>query len=140
MVLAATLPATIPRVRGAAQQVRDADQAVGIQRQLFLAVDRAGGTRTVLPCRSSHVAVNHSVASMLAWKLQVPLRRVRPLMRGTGFVFTAPHYRNTGMPPPIVHASARRIHLVATAGPWKVLEVTSRRASATPRCAAGDRA
>ncbi len=135
LVLAATLPWTIPRIQAVGQQVREADQAAQILHRLFVAVDRAGGTRVVLPCRSSHVAVNHSLASALAWKLRVPLRKTRPLMTGTGYVFSAPHTINTGTTPPIAHASARRIRVVAVASPWVVLEVTRRTASAQPRCA-----
>lgn len=140
LVVAATLPWTVPRIHLAAQQVRQADQAAHIQQRLFVAVGRVGGSRVVLPCRSSHVAVNHTLASALAWKLQVPLRRVRPLMRGTGYVFSAPHNIDTGTTPPIAHASARRIRVLATVSPWVVLEVTRRTASATPHCAPGDKA
>jgi hypothetical protein len=135
LVVLATLPWTIPRVRLVAQQVRQADQAAHIQQRLFTSVGRVGGSRVVLPCRSSHVAVNHSLASALAWKLQVPLRRVRPLMEGTGVVFSAPHESETGTTPRIVHASARRIRVLATVPPWVVVEVTRRAASATPHCA-----
>jgi hypothetical protein len=138
-ILAATLPWTIPRARSMVQQVRDADQSATVQSQLFLAADRAGGARRVLPCRSSQVAINHSVASMLAWKLKVPLRRIRPLMRGTGFVFIAPHLRDTGQPPTIVHRTARSVRPVAAAGLWRVVEVTRLGASATPHCAPGER-
>jgi hypothetical protein len=140
LVVLATLPWTIPRVRLVAQQVRQADQAARIQQALFTSVDRVGGSRVVLPCRSSHVVVNHSLASALAWKLQVPLRRVRPLMAGTGVVFSAPRNSDTGSRPPIVHASARRIRVLTTAPPWVVAEVTRRGASATPHCAPGDQA
>jgi hypothetical protein len=139
LVLALTLPWTIPRADGLARQARDADLAAHFQQRLFAAVDRAGGRRAVLPCRSSYVAVNHSLASVLAWKLRVPLRRVRPLMAGTGFVFSAPRNRDTGRVPPIVHVSADRVRTVARAQPWTVLEVTRASASSTPHCAPGDR-
>jgi len=134
LIIAATLPWTVPRVSQQVQQARDADAAAYYWDRLFVAVDRVGGTRRVLPCRSSRVAINHTVASALAWKLKVPLRRIRPLMRGTGFVFSAPHTSFSGTTPPIVHASARTIRTIAVLPPWTVLEVTHRGASATPHC------
>jgi hypothetical protein len=133
LVVVATLPWSIPRIRAHANEVRDADLAVRLQQRLFAVVDRVGGAKVVLPCRSSYVAVNHSVASALAWKLEVPLRRVRPEMRTTGFVFAAPHNRDTGSAPPIVHAG-HRIRTVARERPWAVREVTSSTVAATPPC------
>jgi hypothetical protein len=138
LVLALTLPWTVSRVHLIVRQVHQADQAVLFQKRLFLAVDRVGGVRTVLPCRSSVVAVNHSLASALAWKLQVQLRRVSPLMRGTGYVFRAPRNTDTGTTPPIADRAAKTVRTVALVRPWRVLEVTRRGASSTPHCAAGD--
>lgn len=138
-VLALTLPWSIPRGRTFVREAHDAGQAAVFINTMFTAVDRAGGRIRVLPCRSSEVAVNHTLASALAWKLQVPERRVRPLMRATGFVFSAPHTVSTGTTPPIVHPSLRTIRTIAVVPPWRVLEVTERGASATPHCAPGDR-
>jgi hypothetical protein len=140
LIVIATLPWSIPRAQAFIHQAHDADRAAYLQKQLFLAAERAGGKRAVLPCRSSHVAINHTVASALAWKLKVPLRRVRPLMRGTGFVFRAPHFIQVGIPPAIVHASSRRVRQVVAVPPWVVLEVQGRTTSGPPRCAGGDRA
>jgi hypothetical protein len=137
-VVALTLPWTVPRVQTIVRQVHQADQAAFFQKRLFLAVDRVGGVRTVLPCRSSVVAVNHSLASALAWKLQVQLRRVSPLMRGTGYVFRAPRNTDTGTAPPIVARSAKTARTVLVLRPWRVLEVTRRGASSTPHCAPRD--
>ena len=137
---AATLPWSVPRAKALIHQAHSADRAAFYQRRLFSAVDTAGGTKRVLPCRSSQVAINHTVASALAWKLKVPLRRVKPLMRATGFVFRAPHFAEVGLPPPILHASARTIRTIAAVPPWQVFEVTARGATATPRCAHGDHA
>jgi hypothetical protein len=135
-VLAATLPWSIPRARDLVSQGHQANRAAYLQQRLFSAVDRVGGKRTVLPCRSSHVAINHTVASALAWKLKVPLHRVEPSMRTTGFVFRAPHFGEVGLPPPIAHG--RVVTQIASVPPWAVLEVTFPGASLTPRCAAGD--
>ena len=138
LVLAATLPWTVPRVKLIVRQVHQADQAALFQKRLFASVDRVGGTRTVLPCRSSVAAVNHSLASALAWKLQVQLRRVSPVMRGTGYVFRAPRNTDTGTAPPIVNRAAKTVRTVEVVRPWRVYEVTRLGASATPHCAAGD--
>ncbi|MDQ6745685.1 MAG: hypothetical protein M3Z27_06705 [Actinomycetota bacterium] len=135
VLVAATLPWSIPRGHSLVSQARDAGQAALYIRQMFTAADRVGGRARVLPCRSSVVAVNHTLASALAWKLQVPERRVRPLLRGTGFVFSAPHVHAAGAPPPIVHASEKTVRTLARVRPWRVLEVTGLGASATPSCA-----
>ncbi len=138
LLLAATLPWSITRARALVHQGHQADMAATYQKRLFAAVDQVGGTLRVLPCRSSQVAVNHTMASAIAWKLKVRLSTVKPLMRGTGFVFSAPHTSVTGTTPPIAHVSARTIRTIAVVGPWRVLEVTARGASATPHCAPGD--
>ncbi len=139
LVLLATLPWSIQRGRTLVHQGGEANQAAFYLHRMFLASDRVGGAATVLPCRSSQVAVNHSLASALAWKLEAPLHRIRPLMRKTGYVFTAPHNTSTGSTPPIAHASSRTIRTVTVVTPWRVLEVTARGASATPHCAPGDK-
>jgi hypothetical protein len=139
LVLAATLPSSIGRVRSLVRQGGTANMAVSYQKHLFAAADEVGGPARVLPCRSSIVAVNHTMASALAWKLRVRLSSVKPLMRKTGFVFSAPHTNVTGTTPPIAHASARSVRTIATSGPWHVLEVTARGAPAAPGCAPGDR-
>ena len=138
LVLIATLPWSIPRVNSLIQQGKDANQAAHYLNRLFLAADRVGGAARVLPCKSSQVAVNHTMASALAWKLQVPEHRIRPLMRDYGFVFSAPHNQATGTTPPIVNAPARTIRTIAVVPPWNVFEVTARGAPATPHCAPGD--
>ncbi len=138
LVLAATLPWSIPRVKSLVQQGKDANQAAFYMNKLFTAADRVGAAARVLPCRSSQVAVNHTMASALAWKLQVPEHKIRPLMRDYGFVFSAPRNQATGTTPPIVNASARTIRTIAVVAPWNVFEVTAHGASATPHCAAGD--
>lgn len=138
VIIALTLPWTVPRVHSIVREARQADQAAVFQRRLFLALNRVGGARVVLPCRSSRVAVNHSLASALAWKLQVQLRRVSPVMQGTGYVFRAPRNSNTGTAPPIAHPRGKAVRTIAVVVPWRVLEVTRHRATSTPHCARGD--
>ncbi len=139
VVLALTLPWSIPRARAVVRDGQNADQAAVYINRLFTTVERVGGRPRVLPCRSSRVAVNHTLASALAWKLKAPEARVMPAMRGTGFVFVAPHTLAAGAPPPIARLSSRSVRLIIRVTPWRVFEVTGRRASAVPHCAPGDR-
>jgi hypothetical protein len=140
LIIAVTLPWTVPRIHLIVRQAHQANQAALFQRRLFVAVNRVGGARTLVPCRSSHVAINHSLASALAWKLQVQLRRVTPVMQGTGYVFRAPRNSNTGTAPPIVHRYGKDVRTVAIVPPWRVLEVTRHAAGSTPHCARRDKA
>ncbi len=136
-VFALTLPWSINRVRNLALQGGQANQAAYYQHRLFTAVDRLGGRLAIVPCKTSEVAVNHSLASVLAWKLQVPERRVHPSMRGTGYVFSAPRNHNTGRP--------RRSPTIGRSGPcsrcppWTVFLVRYHGVSGALRCPAGQR-
>jgi hypothetical protein len=134
VLLALTLPWTVTRAGLLHQQASDAAQAAVYIDRLGTAVDQVGGAARVLPCRGSRVAINHTLASALAFKLQVPEYRVTGSMRGTGFMFVAPHVRPAGAPPPIAHRSLRTVRLIARVSPWRVFEVTRLGASATPNC------
>ncbi len=133
-LLALTLPWTVTRAQLLSQQASDAGQAAVYIDRLSTAVDRVGGSARVLPCRGSRVAVNHTLASALAFILQVPEYKVSGSMRGTGFMFVAPHVRPAGAPPPIAHRSQRTVRLLLRYPPWRVYEVTRLGASATPNC------
>jgi hypothetical protein len=136
---ALTLPWSIPRVHGLIRAGGQANSAALYQKRLFTAVDRAGGRLTVLPCRSSVVAVNHSLASALAWKLQVPERRVHAVLSGTGYVFTAPRNRNTGSKPRIKRRALRSVQVLVRLQPWTVALVRRLGEVGPPRCKPGDR-
>ena len=136
---ALTLPWSIPRVHGLMRAGGQANSAALYQKRLFTAVDRVGGRLTVLPCRSSVVAVNHSLASALAWKLQVPERRVHAVMSSTGYVFAAPRNRNTGSRPRIRRPATRSVQVVLALPPWTVALVRRLGAVGPPRCKPGDR-
>jgi hypothetical protein len=137
-VCALTLPWSIDRVDKIALQGGQANQAAYYQHRLFAAVDRLGGRLAIVPCKTSQVAVNHSLASVLAWKLEVPERRVHPSMRGTGYVFSAPRNHNTGTTPPIAHNRAVRTML--SLPPWTVFLVRYHGVTGPIRCPAGQRA
>jgi hypothetical protein len=123
-IIALTLPWTITRGKMMVTQTQEATQSSYFQNHLFSAVDRVGGRKAVLVCPISYVSINHTVASMLAWKLQVKLTRIRPLMVSQGYVFVGPHASDLGHPPPILSANVDNVRLVLTDGPWKVYAVS----------------
>jgi hypothetical protein len=129
VVLALTLPSTINRGKLMVTQVKQANQAGSFQKHLFAAVDRLGGKKTLFVCGLSYVAVNHSMASALAWKLKVDLVKIRPLMVSQGYVFAAPRTTDTGSVPPILSAHVDRVRLVMSLGEWKVYAVSRRQSS-----------
>jgi hypothetical protein len=133
------LPWSIRQVNGLIRAGGQANSAAVYQKHLFTAVDRLGGRTTVLPCRSSVVAVNHSLASALAWKLQVPERRVRGGIGGTGYVFVTDRNRNTGNKPKIRDAASKSVRDVLREPPWRVLLVRRLGSVGPPRCKPGTR-
>jgi hypothetical protein len=90
--------------------------------QLGAAVAAVGGHKAVYPCKSSFVAVNHSAATALAWKLHVTLQGVGTSMRHPGVLFVGPHDSIDGGPAGI-SPGLNRIELLKTVGPWKVYRV-----------------
>jgi hypothetical protein len=128
-ILALTLPWTIDRGKKMVVAVQDATASGTYQHDLFAAVDRLGGRRKLFVCPLSYVAINHTAASMLAWKLKVRLVRVHPVMVSQGYVFVGPHVSDLGHPPPILSHGIDRIRLVTTSGAWKVYAVSRARTS-----------
>jgi hypothetical protein len=124
VIIALTLPWTITRGKLMVTQTQEATQSSYFQNHLFAAVDRLGGRKTVFVCKLSYAAINHTVASMLAWKLQVNLTRVHGEMASQGYVFVGPHASDLGAPPPILSRGTDNIKLIITDGPWKVYGVS----------------
>ncbi|HWE32300.1 MAG TPA: hypothetical protein VG410_02380 [Solirubrobacteraceae bacterium] len=123
-VVAVTLPWSIDRGKVMVTQVQQATASGTYQHDLFTAVDRLGGKSKVFVCHLSYVAINHTAASMLAWKLKVDLFKVRPLMVSQGYVFVGPHVSDLGHPPPILSARVDNVRLVETSGAWRVYAVS----------------
>jgi hypothetical protein len=123
-IIALTLPWSINRGEKMVSQVQDATASGTYQHDLFAAVDRLGGKQKLFVCPPSYVAINHTAASMLAWKLKVKLVRVHPLMVSQGYVFVGPHVSDLGHPPPILSEHVDRVRLVTTSGAWKVYAVS----------------
>jgi hypothetical protein len=126
LLLAATLPWTISRGKMMVTQVGAATASGTFQHDLFVAVDRLGGKRRLFVCKLSYVSINHTAASMLAWKLKIDLVKVRPLMVSQGYVFVGPHATDLGRPPPILSAGIDRVRLVTASGQWRVYAVSRR--------------
>jgi hypothetical protein len=124
VIIALTLPWTITRGKLMVTQTQQATQSSYFQNHLFAAVDRLGGHKRLFVCKLSYVAINHTVASMMAWKLQVNLTRVHPELASQGYVFVGPHASDLGRPPPILSQGQDNIRLVLTDGPWKVYAVS----------------
>jgi hypothetical protein len=124
VLVAVSIPFTTLRISVARAQEPIAALAVTRLDQLSTAVAAVGGHDGVYPCPISFAAVNHSLATALAWKLQVTLGRVGGSMVHQGLMFVAPHDSIDGAPAPVVPQLTQR-QLIARAGVWRVYRVTS---------------
>jgi hypothetical protein len=84
----------------------------------------AGGRNAILPCRSSFIAINHSVQSGMAWKLDVTLERVGTQMTQPGLDFIGPHNSVDGGPAR-VDPRLTQHQTVATRDGWRVVRLTT---------------
>jgi hypothetical protein len=126
-----SIPFTTTRIREARASFPAASQAVKTLNQLSDAVAAVGGRQAILPCRSSFVAVNHSVQTALAWKLHVTLERVGTAMRAPGVDFIGPHSPADGAPANVDHRLTRS-RALGSAGGWRVVQLTDPRLPASP--------
>jgi hypothetical protein len=101
-----------------------ASRAVSTFHEIDRVIAAAGGRHAILPCRSSFVAINHSVQSAMAWKLRVTLERVGTRMTHPGLDFIGPHNAVDGGP---ARVDPRLTHhqTVATLGGWRVVRLTT---------------
>lgn len=139
-LVAITTPVLAGRVAGAALQPASARQAVRTYDQMVVALREAGATRGhLLPCRTSYLAVNHTVQPALAWALDVPLTDVLPVTRTDAslhrpaLAFFAPHNANDGGAP---HAFLDGLHarLLHREEMWRVLRITRTRDMRVDAC------
>src|SRR5262249_38607942 len=86
-----SIPFMTDRINTARAQRGIAQRAENRLNSLGAAVAAVGGHAAAYPCRHSFVAVNHSVATALAWKLHVTLQGVGTAMRYPGVMFVGPH-------------------------------------------------
>ena len=125
------VPFTTARVSEARASWPAASQAVTILNQLTGAVAAAGGHHRVLPCKSSFVAINHSVQTALAWKLHTTLERVGTSMRAPGVDFIGPHNAADGGPaavdPRLTHEQT-----IGHFGVWRIVALTDPRLPTRP--------
>jgi hypothetical protein len=123
VLVALTIPFIGGRLNEARRQDKVARQAVTRLDQLSAAVAAVGGHNAVYPCPSSFAAVNHSVQTALAYKLDVTLGRVGTSMRHQGVMFVGPHDTIDGKAAQ-VKSDLTQIRLIAHVGAWKVYRVT----------------
>jgi hypothetical protein len=131
VLLAGSYHYVSPRITFLRQQEPLAAVAVTRIDQLGQAIDELGGTRALLPCRSSVVTINHSLQTALAWKLGTTLERVQTVLNVPGVAFVGPHDSIDGGPPPIIFKWSA--HLIRTVGAWKIYQVDHFR-QPTPAC------
>jgi hypothetical protein len=104
-LVALAVPFCITHASRVVSEHRFAETAARWDHALITAAERAGGARSVLPCRSSQAAVNHVVQPSLAWDLGVPLTRVWPLnsqtysLKGSSVAFVAHGNAIVGLEP-----------------------------------------
>ena len=77
--------------RGLARRSRPSTRSTG-------SIAAVGGRHGDLPCKTSFIAINHSVQTAMAWKLHVTLERVGTSMRAPGIDFIGPHNSIDGGP------------------------------------------
>jgi len=123
-LVGASVPLATARISVLRAQEPIAARAVTRLDQLSAAVAAVGGHRGAYPCRQSFSAINHSLQTALAWKLQVTFGRVGTTMRHQGLMFIGPHDTIDGGPPPIAPSLTQR-RLVAQAGVWRVYRITA---------------
>lgn len=122
-LVAISIPLASSRIDDARAAKPTAASAAQILDQLTATVAAVGGRDHVLPCPSSLVAINHGVATALAWKLHVTLERVQTALRHPGLVFVGPHNSIDGEPAPI--SATLTVHrTLARVGVWRVVAVT----------------
>jgi hypothetical protein len=126
VLLALSIPFTTSRVSDARASFPAASQAVTTLNQLSDAVAAVGGRAAILPCKSSFVAVNHSVQTALAWKLHVTLERVGTAMRAPGVDFIGPHNGTDGGPAD-VDPRLTRARPLGGSGVWRAVQLTDPR-------------
>jgi hypothetical protein len=122
----ASVPFLTTRISEARADFPQASLVVKVSHQLTRVAAAVGGRDRALPCKTSFVAINHSVQPLMAWKLKVDLERVGTQMNYPGLDFIAPpEVRGaTGGPAPI---DPRLTHhqLLKTVDGWQVVRQTT---------------
>jgi len=84
----------------------------------------AGGRDAILPCKSSFVAINHSVQSAMAWKLHTVMERVGTAMTAPGLDFIGPHNSVDGGPAAVDPRLTQHQQILSLDG-WRVVRLTT---------------
>jgi hypothetical protein len=124
VLVAVSIPFTTTRISEARAFFPTASHAVSTLNELDRVIAVAGGRQAILPCRSSFVAINHSVQSAMAWKLHVTLERVGTRMTQPGLDFIGPHNSIDGGQAR-VDPRLTTHRTVASTGGWRVVRLTT---------------
>ncbi|HTP19848.1 MAG TPA: hypothetical protein VMJ65_09610 [Solirubrobacteraceae bacterium] len=112
------------RISSIHQEAATARLAVSTFDSMSLAIERAGGRDALVPCPQSRLAVNHTAATALAWKLDLPLSRVKSYLAHPGVIFRGVYVSPLGAPPDLSF-EPRTIHTIARVGhTWHVMAIT----------------
>jgi hypothetical protein len=115
---------TTTRISDARAFFPAASEAVTTFHTLDRVIAAAGGRSAILPCRSSFVAINHSVQSAMAWKLHTVLERVGTRMTQPGLDFIGPHNSIDGGSAPVDPRLTQHDTVHALDG-WRVVRLTT---------------
>ena len=115
---------TRARIKDARAFFPAASLAVSTYHELDHVIAAAGGRSAILPCKSSFIAINHSVQSMMAWKLHVVLERVGTAMTQPGLDFIGPHNSVDGGPAAVDPRLTTHQDLGSTGG-WRWVRLTT---------------
>jgi hypothetical protein len=130
-----SIPFAHGRVSLAWGEKGQADLAVKYDSELSNALKAAGGTARVLPCPTSVVAINHTMQTAFAWKLDVRLSRVKTVLDAPGVDFVAPHDATIdGAAAPITFGHVHQ--LVTTSGLWQIYRIVPP-GGVSPPCVGG---
>ena len=126
LLVMVSIPFSTTRAGDARSAFPAASRAVTTLNQLSQAIAAVGGRHAVLPCKSSFVAVNHSVQTALAYKLHVTLERVGTSVREPGVDFVGPHNATDGALA-AVDPRLTKSEPLGAAGVWRVIRLTDPR-------------
>jgi hypothetical protein len=126
VLLGASVPFLTTRISDARAAFPQASLVVKVSKQLTKVAAAVGGRDRAEPCKTSFVAINHSVQPMMAWKLRVDLERVGTQMSYPGLEFIAPPGVGaaTGGPPRIDPRLTRH-QLLKTVDGWQIVRQTT---------------
>jgi hypothetical protein len=139
LLLAAGVAFSSGRATGLRGQVQEAIDTATAQRRLDRAIAAAGGREAIADCGVGSVATSRTMRTALAWKLRVPLSRVRFVLAHSGTMFSTRRSKMTGSPPQNAVPLPRTTTVVARVPGWTVRAVVSSADGPVGACGGGVR-